>query len=567
MCYTYQREASTLLVSTDRAIPGASNREASNSSGLHAFLCFQEIVTNCGIVALDRTKLRGFMAVSKQDTAQTKSKKRVAKKSKKIGQVFTPQYLVDEMLDYIEYKGSAIIGKHIIDNSCGDGAFLKTIVIRYCKECLRIGKDTYTIKSDLETYIHGIDTDSVAYHQCINNLDQITQSFGIENVQWDLYNQSSLTMRDFDGKMDFVVGNPPYVRVHNLDSSYKEVKQYRFANGGMTDLYLAFFELGFKMMNHTGKLCYITPSSWLNSVAAYNMRTYILHEQNLVSLIDLGHFQPFENATAYTIISLFAKNNKNKYFDYYTFNGTSLSREMSDRISLDESFIDSCFYLSDKENLKILREIKANKYPKYVSVKNGFATLADNVFIGKDIPDSNITIKVLKASTGKWYKCLFPYNKEGKLLPPNIALSNTDVYTHFERHKKELLKGKTEYLTFYEFGRTQALTDVWKDKIAINNLLRSEDDLKIVFVETGCGVYSGLYITSMLNIPYEDIKNILISKEFAKYVSLLKKYKSGGYYTFNSKDVQQYINYYITYKSNKQYVDESNIFGKHPSLF
>ena len=69
-------------------------------------------------------------------------------------------------------------------------------------------------------------------------------------------------------------------------------------------------------------------------------------------------------------------------------------------------------------------------------------------------------------------------------------------------------------------------------------------------------------ITSEFNIPYEDIKSILISEDFAKYVALLKKYKSGGYYTFSSKDVQQYINYYITYKSEKQYVDQSSFFGK-----
>ena len=50
------------------------------------------------------------------------------KKSKKIGQVFTPEYLVNNMLDYIGYIGSDIIRKHIIDNSCGDGAFLKQIV-------------------------------------------------------------------------------------------------------------------------------------------------------------------------------------------------------------------------------------------------------------------------------------------------------------------------------------------------------------------------------------------------------------------------------------------------------
>jgi adenine-specific DNA-methyltransferase len=471
-------------------------------------------------------------------------KKSSKSKSKNIGQVFTPQYIVESMLDYIGYNNSDIIGKHIIDNSCGDGAFLKIVVERYCNEAINAGFDRISIKKDLETYIHGIDIDEIAYRQCIANLDSISQKFGIENVNWDLYNQSSLSITKFDGKMDYVVGNPPYVRVHNLDSAYDEVKQYKFADCGMTDLYLVFFELGFKMLNNNGKICYITPSSWLNSTAANNMRKYILKEQNLVALIDLGHFQPFEKITTYTIISLFSKEKKDKKFDYYTYDGKNRCRVFCDNISLDDCYIDSCFYLSDIKGLNMLRDIKMKKYPTFVEVKNGFATLADSIFIGDNIPDSNITIKTLKASTGKWYNCLYPYNRNGKLLPPHVALSDENVKDHFNKHKEDLLKGREFYPTFYEYGRTQALLDVWKDKIAINTLLRTENDLKIEKVNAGCGVYSGLYIITELDMTFDDIRNIIVSEDFAKYIRLLKKYKSGGYYTFNTKDVQQYINYF-----------------------
>ena len=110
-------------------------------------------------------------------------------KTKKIGQVFTPQYIVDEMLDYAEYVGPSIIGKHIIDNSCGDGAFLKSVVARYCDESIKSGRNSDFIKRDLENFIHGIDTDEIAYKQCIVNLNQVALGFGIENVKWDLYNQ------------------------------------------------------------------------------------------------------------------------------------------------------------------------------------------------------------------------------------------------------------------------------------------------------------------------------------------------------------------------------------------
>jgi adenine-specific DNA-methyltransferase len=487
-------------------------------------------------------------------------------KTKKIGQIFTPQYIVEEMLDYIGYIGENILEKHIIDNSCGDGAFLTVAVRRYCDVFLSKNDSLVLLKRHLELYFHGIDTDEIAYKQCIQNLNQIAGEYGVQNVKWDLYNQSSLSMIKFNGKMDFVIGNPPYVRVHNLDSTYDEVKKYKFANGGMTDLYLAFFELGFYMLNDCGKLCYITPSSWLNSVAAENMRNYILKQKTLVSLTDLEHFQAFENATTYTLISLFAKNKSDKNFDYYVFNGNTKKRELIDNISLDDCYIDSYFYLSDKKHLEELKDIKTKKTLKYVSVKNGFATLADKVFIGNNIPQTKITIRTLKASTGKWYNCLFPYDKKGKLLPRNEVFSDPVISSYFETHKEEILKGKPEYPTYYEFGRTQALLDVWRDKVAINTLVRNENDLKIEIVKSGEGLYSGLYIISDLEIPFDDLKNILKTKDFVDYVRLLKKYKSGGYYTFNSKDVQQYINYYITFKTSKKY-DKSRFSKQNPSFF
>lgn len=136
--------------------------------------------------------------------------------------------------------------------------------------------------------------------------------------------------------MDFVVGNPPYVRVHNLEEGYDEVKSFRFAEGGMTDLYLAFYELGLRMINGTGKLCYITPSSWLSSVAATNMRKYVMQHRTLAGLIDLGHQQVFENVTAYTMIALFDARAPGRRVEYYTYSAAVQDKVYVDTITYGE---------------------------------------------------------------------------------------------------------------------------------------------------------------------------------------------------------------------------------------
>lgn len=54
------------------------------------------------------------------------------------GQVFTPDYIVDKILDMACYYGKNILKKDIIDNSCGSGAFFKKIVIRYCEQAFKL---------------------------------------------------------------------------------------------------------------------------------------------------------------------------------------------------------------------------------------------------------------------------------------------------------------------------------------------------------------------------------------------------------------------------------------------
>lgn len=470
------------------------------------------------------------------------------------GQVYTPDFIVDIMLDFCEYNSKNILKKHLIDNSCGDGAFLCAAALRYCKIFFQSYSDKEILKNELQTYIHGIEIDEIAYKNCLYNLNETVKQYKIKNVQWDIINADALKISKFDYKIDYVVGNPPYVRVHNLKNNYNTVKSFYFANGGMTDLYLVFFELGFRMMNSKGKLCYITPSSWLNSLAANNLRSYILKTYKMAGLIDLEHYQAFENATTYSIICLFDNAQLKDTFDYNIYDEIKKNKIFIDTLSYKDITIGQDFYISTKEELRKLKKIKLFSYPKYCVVKNGFATLADKVFIG-NIPFDKFTIPIIKASTGKWYKGFFPYDKFGKPLPQKIIFENKSIADYLNRNKKELLKDLPEEQNqdWYLYGRTQALKDVYRDKIAINTIIKDLDSIKLNFIPKGCGVYSGLYILSV--VPFEIIISLIKSQDFIEYIKILKNYKSGGYYTFNSKDLEQFLNF----KLSKYATPENNI--------
>lgn len=458
------------------------------------------------------------------------------------GRIYTPPFIVALMLDLMGYRSPAdILCRHIIDNSCGDGAFLVEIVRRYCRAYLSENPkgDREEFATQLSSFVHGIEIDEQECRSCVQNLNSVAHEFGVEQVEWDVVRADTLTVSRYDDRMDYVVGNPPYVRVHNLSDSYDAVKRYKFAVHGMTDLYIVFFEIGFKMLSPEGRMCLITPSSWLGSKAGDTLRDYIRSSRQMYSLMDLGHFQAFPNATTYTLISQFDQR-QHQAISYSTLDAEGVKLQEA-QLAYSDFVISNQFYLADKSVLHGLRDIRLNTTRHDIRVKNGFATLADSVFIG-DFNFRSHTIRVVKASTGQWTRCIFPYDRNGRLVEEDKLKTDTQLYAYLLQHKDRLSRGRdSDSSEWYAFGRTQAILDVSRHKYAINSLIKDIDSIKLVEVKAGEGVYSGLYILTRLT--YEQLSAIILTTDFLQYIQALKNYKSGGYYTFSSKDLELYLNH------------------------
>lgn len=467
-------------------------------------------------------------------------------KKKTIGKVYTPDFLVLNILDQANYNGKKILKKHIIDNSSGNGQFLIHIVNRYCIEFLKISNDLKTLKKELETYIHAIEIDEKELIESKKRCEKVANKYNIFNIDWDFLNDNTLQNTNYIGKMDYVVGNPPYVRIHNLDN-FDLLKKFSLSNNGMTDLYITFYEIGLNMLNNKGILCYITPSSFFTSNAGLMLRKYLVENKLIESICDLQHFKPF-NASTYTTILCLNKKHFSNEIDYYLFDSENLKQKFIEKLNICDYFISSNFYFSTKNNLNSLKKINNNTKTVDVEVKNGFATLADNVFINDFLFESKYIIPVLKASTSNFYKIFYPYDESANIISEEELKKEKVLYTYLINNKTKLLERAIEKKIqnyWYAFGRSQAIKDTFKKKIAINTVIKDLKDIKINQLNEGIGVYSGLYILSE-TIEFERIKNALLDNEFILYISLLGKYKSGGYYTFSTKDLKNYLNYKLS---------------------
>ena len=134
---------------------------------------------------------------------------------------------------------------------------------------------------------------------------------------------------------------------------------------------------------------------------------------------------------------------------------------------------------------------------------------------------------------------------------------NQAAYQHLLANADKLTKGRDidDDQYWYLFGRTQALKDVSKEKFAINTIIKDKSSIKLEIVAAGKGLYSGLYI--LTEIEFKEIQQLILSDDFIDYIKSLKNYKSGGYYTFASKDLEQYLNYKLSEKYGQSRISDS----------
>ena len=101
--------------------------------------------------------------------------KKIGRKYKNLGQVFTPNWIVVEILNEVGFSNSNILNKKIIDPACGDGAFLKIIVSRIIDYLVSVDYSKEKIKEYLETYVYGIEIDETEFNNCISNLNNLVE--------------------------------------------------------------------------------------------------------------------------------------------------------------------------------------------------------------------------------------------------------------------------------------------------------------------------------------------------------------------------------------------------------
>jgi len=463
-------------------------------------------------------------------------------KKKINGEVFTPEKVINHMVknNYLPHEMD-----YILEPGCGDGRF----IIKVISQIINYYESNDKIINQKISKIFGVELDNENYNTCITNIEEYLSQYSFINSRPNIINGDALLDLPNNIEWDFIIGNPPYVRIHNLPKQYLNIlqKKYSYLQNGMVDLYYGFFELH-KKLSKKGVLCFITPSSYLYNSSGKSLIKDLYQNRMFQKIEDFESMKIFSDASTYTCITTLSRNNS--HFNYKILDSQfNVKKDSEVDYSLTE------FALSGiKQNNKDGGVLFSTKY----KVKTGFATLADKVYVIKDYEEDDdlirfqkndidysiekkLTKKCVKASKfdGNFHLVIFPYkNINGK----NIPLTESELiqnyplgYDYLYDNKQRLLsrdKGKIEEDKWFLWGRTQCINNTEGSKIIISPMFI---DTPFTFVEEDVLVYSGYFIIS------DRLDDIFTERQFIDNLKSISKPMAQGWKSIQKKIIDEVV--------------------------
>jgi len=499
------------------------------------------------------------------------------------GAVYTPNYIKN----YIVTESFKLVNKPyeemiVGDIACGAGAFLYTVAEMINEK---------TNKSFFEIFrdnIFGLDISdySIERTKILLTLLALSKGEDREVFKFNLRVDDALGFdwfSEYEGfkGFDMVVGNPPYVRSKHLSNDSKLLmKNWEVTKSGNVDLYIPFFEVALKYIKPLGVLGYITVNTFKRSVNARKLREFFKENQYLLTMIDFGSHQVFSKKSTYTAL-VFIEKKESKSINYEKLAPKDLLSKQRIFNPINYEFLDTYkgWMLNSTEVLENIQKIEScgialgDKYP----IKNGLATLANDVFIFKPIEkddayyyhkdgfkiEKSICRDVIKPNRLKSEseieelkeKIIYPYYKDNEEEYNTISRKQKVfeehyfeeeypcAYAYLSTHKVKLLardKGKAnKKYQWFEFGRTQALADKG-EKLFFPYM--SGQAYFVYSNQKDLLFYAGyaIFLDNKSPKEIEILKIILKSEVFWYYIKHTSKPYSGNFYALAKNYVKDF---------------------------
>ncbi|MDY5407878.1 MAG: N-6 DNA methylase [Candidatus Cryptobacteroides sp.] len=506
------------------------------------------------------------------------------------GAVYTPKIIRDRIVDkcFADWSANNVSNPADIkcaDISCGCGAFLFTVI-----EKIQTLTNSSFKQACKQVYGVDINPDSVERTKILLSMAAAERGEYLDEDDFNIFCMNSLTIDESFPKMDIVIGNPPYVRAKNIgDESKALLRRWSVARNGNPDLYIPFFEICLSCLKESGSMGLITPNTFLTSVNGRALRYFLSENHYSVTIENFRQEKVFEGKMVYTCITYVDKLHIEgvKYVQVSLGNLTKTTEEDYSQMTYSSLDHKKGWFLSQGEIFHNIQKIESTgtSLGSLYSIKNGIATLANDVFIfkptkedeqyyyvGSSKIEKSICRNIIKPNKLKTEedipilleKAIFPYTKDMSLFEEEYFKATfPETVKYLEQHMETLLsrdKGECDY-PWYAYGRTQAIED--KGIKLLFPYMAGEPHF-VYTEDSDMMIYCGYAIYSDSSYDLLVLKKILESKVFDYYIRNTSKPYSGGFYAYAKNYVKNFgvcelsVNEkdYLYHEHNRKSIDD-----------
>lgn len=215
------------------------------------------------------------------------------------GEVFTRRWVVEMILDLVGYTPDRDLGAMVlVEPSCGTGAFLVPVVERLIASCVTHERDLESIGGAIRAFDLLEANAERARKACADLLARA----GLDVAAGQHMASSWVGTGDFlltaglDVEADFVVGNPPYVRLENVAPAV--MNAYRAVcptMRGRADIYVGFIERGLQLLRSGGVLSFICADRWMRNQYGADLRELVTSSYAVEAVISMHGVDAFED--------------------------------------------------------------------------------------------------------------------------------------------------------------------------------------------------------------------------------------------------------------------------------
>jgi len=215
------------------------------------------------------------------------------------GEVFTRRWVVDFILDLIGYRAEEdLAAMVVVEPACGTGAFLIPIVDRLVESCEIYGRELTSTVGVIRAF-DVLETNAelarkgVAYRLAEHGVDRETA----ERLADGWITTADFLLHDHRlGSANFVVGNPPYIRLEDVPRQLTEAYRRAWPTmRGRSDIYVGFFEAGLRLLAPDGALGFICADRWMHNQYGGALRQLITDEYAIDTIVSMHDVDAFED--------------------------------------------------------------------------------------------------------------------------------------------------------------------------------------------------------------------------------------------------------------------------------